>query len=50
MSLWVFGMDSTYRYYQVMLDAALIWVRAETIGPTNDDVWHNNPLPNIVVH
>jgi hypothetical protein len=50
MTLWVFGMDSTYRYYKVLLDAAYLWVHADTLGPTNDGVvWHNDPLPNIVV-
>jgi hypothetical protein len=50
MTLWVFGMDSTYRYYKVLLDAGYIWIHADTIGPTNDGVvWHGEPLPNIVV-
>lgn len=49
-TLWVFGMDSTYSYYKVLLDAGYIWVHADTIGPTDDGmVWHNDPLPNIVV-
>jgi hypothetical protein len=49
-TLWVFGMDSTYSYYMVLLDAAYLWVHADTLGPTNDGVvWHGDPLPNIVV-
>jgi len=43
-------MDSTYSYYKVLLDAAYLWVHADTLAPTNDGmVWHNDPLPNIVV-
>ena len=50
MTLWVFGMDSTYSYYKVVLDAGYLWVHADTLGPTNDGVvWHGDPLPNIVV-
>jgi hypothetical protein len=50
MTLWVFGMDSTYTYYKVLLDAAYLWVHVDTLGPTNDGVvWHGEPLPNIVV-
>jgi hypothetical protein len=50
MTLWVFGMDSTYSYYKVVLDAAYLWVHADTLGTTNDGVvWHNDPLPNVVV-
>jgi hypothetical protein len=50
MTLWVFGMDSTYTYYKVLLDAAYLWVHADTLSPTNDGVvWHGDPLPNIVV-
>jgi hypothetical protein len=49
-TLWVFGMDSTYSYYKVLLDEAYLWVHAEKVGPTNDGhYWNNNPLPNIVV-
>jgi hypothetical protein len=49
-TLWVFGMDSTYSYYKVLLDAAYLWVHVDTLGPTNDGVvWHGDPLPNIVV-
>lgn len=48
-TLWVFGMDATYSYYKVLLDAAYIWVHAETLGTTRDDVWNDDPLPNVVV-
>lgn len=48
-TLWVFGMDKTRRYYKVLLDAAYLWVRVETMAPTADDVWANNPLPNAIV-
>lgn len=48
-SLWTFGMDATHRYYQVLLDALLFWVEVDTLGPTQDEVWHNTPLPNCVV-
>ncbi len=49
-TLWVFGMDETQRYYQVLLDAQLFWVRADTMAPTADAVWHGTPLPNCPVH
>ncbi len=50
LTLWVFGMDETYSYYKVMLDIAFMWVHADTLGTTNDGmVWHNDPLPNIVI-
>lgn len=48
-TLWVFGVDSTRHYYKVLLDAAYIWVRVETMGPTADEYWANTPLPNVVV-
>ncbi|MCL4238571.1 MAG: hypothetical protein KJ047_10020 [Anaerolineae bacterium] len=49
-TLWVFGMDETQRFYQVLLDAQLFWVRADTMAPTADAVWHSTPLPNCPVH
>lgn len=49
MSLWVFGMDRARHYYYVLLDDVYLWVRAETIAPTNDSVWANNPLPNVII-
>ena len=48
-TLWVFGMDETHSYYKVLLDAAYLWVRAETIGPTPGEPWNSKALPNVVV-
>jgi len=49
-TLWVFGMDETQQFYQVLLDAQLFWVRVDTMAPTADAVWHGTPLPNCPVH
>lgn len=48
-SLWVYGMDPTRQFYMVILDEAYIWVRAGTIGPTNDPSWHGTPLPSVII-
>ena len=44
-----YGMDPSRQFYQVLLDAAYIWVRVDTIGPTNDEVWAGTPLPNVII-
>lgn len=48
-SLWVFGLDSSGQYYQVLLSGVLYWVPVGTIGPTYDEVWNGTPLPTTVV-
>lgn len=48
-TLWVYGMDATRRYYKVLLDAAYLWVPVDSLAPTEDSVWANDPLPNVIV-
>ncbi len=44
-SLWVFGLDESGEFYQVLLSGKTYWVPVETMGPTFDAVWQGHPLP-----
>lgn len=48
-SLWVFGLDASGSYYQVLLSGGLYWVPVDQIGPTYSDPWNGTPLPTDVV-
>jgi hypothetical protein len=48
-SLWVFGVDASGAYYQVLLSGQLYWVPVSSMGPTYDAVWNGAPLPASVV-
>lgn len=48
-TLWVFGMDNSKQFYQVLLNGRTYWVPAASIGPNPDEVWNNTPLPTTVV-
>lgn len=48
-TLWVYGVDASGAYYQVMLSGKLFWVPVGTMGPNYDDVWNGTPLPTAVV-
>jgi hypothetical protein len=48
-SLWVFGMDASGAFYQVMLSGQTYWVPVGNIGPTFSPPWDGAPLPTTVV-
>ncbi len=48
-TLYVFGVDESGAYYQVLLSGKFFWVPVEAMGPTYDDVWNGRPLPTEVV-
>ncbi len=48
-TVWVYGLDESRRFYQVMLAGKLFWVPVDTIGPNYDEVWRGTPLPTVVV-
>lgn len=48
-TLWVFGMDSTGMYYQVLLSGRFFWVPVSSMGPNYDENWNGTPLPTTVV-
>lgn len=48
-SLWVFGVDASGQFYQVLLSGKLIWAPVESMGPNYDAVWNGTPLPTTVV-
>jgi hypothetical protein len=48
-TLWVFGLDASGMYYQVIMSGGYYWVPVGNIGPTYDDVWNGTPLPTEVV-
>ncbi|MBN2304151.1 MAG: hypothetical protein JXQ72_06735 [Anaerolineae bacterium] len=49
-TLWVFGLDESGQFYQVLLSGKFFWVPVGTIGPNYDDVWNGAPLPANVVN
>jgi hypothetical protein len=48
-SLWVYGLDSSGAFYQVLLSGDTYWVPVSSIGPTNSPPWNGTPLPSGVV-
>jgi hypothetical protein len=48
-TLYVFGLDSTGQFYQVLLSGDLYWVPVTSMGPNYDRVWNGTPLPTTVV-
>ena len=48
-TLWVFGVDESGMYYQVLLSGKLLWVPVDSVGPNYDDTWNGAPLPATVV-
>ncbi|MBL8145215.1 MAG: hypothetical protein JNL34_02415 [Anaerolineae bacterium] len=50
-SYWVVGFDETGEYAQVWLtcDTQLLWIRADTIGPSANAPWNGRPLPTRIV-
>lgn len=48
-SLWVFGLDATGQFYQVLLAGKFYWVPVPTLGPTYGGWWKGRPLPTITV-
>ena len=46
---WVYGVDASGAFYQVMLSGQFFWVPVETMGPNYDEVWNGTPLPTGVV-
>jgi hypothetical protein len=48
-SLWVYGLDSSGAFYQVLLSGKTYWVPVGAVGPTFDAVWNGTPLPTTIV-
>jgi hypothetical protein len=48
-SLWVFGLDASGEFYQVLLSGQTYWVPRENVGPTFLPPWNGTPLPTTVV-
>lgn len=48
-TLWVFGVDSSGQFYQVMLSGRFFWLPVSAMGPNPDAVWNSKPLPTVVV-
>ncbi len=48
-SLWVYGLDVSGQFYQVLLSGQTYWVPVGIIGPNYDDVWNGTPLPTTTV-
>jgi hypothetical protein len=48
-SLWVYGLDASGAFYEVLLSGGLYWVPVGTIGPTSSAPWNGAPLPTTVV-
>ncbi len=48
-TLWVFGVDSSGQYYQVMMAGKFFWLPVSAMGPNPDAVWNSRPLPTVVV-
>ncbi len=48
-SLWVFGLDASGAFYQVLLSGKTYWVPMSTIGPTYSPPWNSAPLPGGIV-
>ena len=48
-SLWVFGLDSSGAFYQVLLSGQTYWVPVGSIGPTFSPPWDGAPLPTTVI-
>jgi hypothetical protein len=42
---WVYGVDASGAFYQVMLSGQFFWVPVSSMGPNYDDVWQGRPLP-----
>ncbi len=48
-SLWVFGLDESGEFYQVLLSGRIYWIPVDTMGPDFDAVWQGHPLPTNIV-
>ncbi|MBP8972715.1 MAG: hypothetical protein KBH93_02475 [Anaerolineae bacterium] len=48
-TLWVFGVDGTGQFYQVMLSGRFFWLPVSAMGPNPDAMWNSRPLPTVVV-
>jgi hypothetical protein len=48
-SLWVFGLDPSGAFYQVMLSGQTYWVPVGSLGPTFSPPWDGAPLPTTVI-
>ncbi len=48
-TLWVIGTDKSVQFYQVLLSGTFYWVPVETVGPNDDSLWRNTPLPTQIV-
>ena len=48
-SLWVFGLDSSGAFYQVLLSGKTYWVPVSSIGPTYSPPWNGTSLPSGMV-
>ncbi|MBN2303344.1 MAG: thrombospondin type 3 repeat-containing protein [Anaerolineae bacterium] len=49
-TLWVFGMDDSGTYYQVLLSGLMYWVPVNQMYVTYDWVWNGEALPTTIVH
>jgi hypothetical protein len=48
-TLWIFGMDETHEFYQVLMSGDLYWVPKDNMEPTYPYPWYGTPLPTEVV-
>lgn len=48
-TLWVFGVDSSGQFYQVMMAGKFFWLPVSAMGPNPDAVWNSRPLPTVEV-
>lgn len=48
-TLWVFGVDETGEFYQVLVWATKLWVPVGAVGPNPDAPWNGAPLPSTVI-
>jgi len=48
-TLWVFGVDETGEFYQVLVWATKLWVPVGAVGPNPDAPWNGAALPDTVI-
>ncbi len=48
-SAWVYGLDETEAFYEIVWSCQVLWVPKDTMGPNYDDVWQGHPLPTTIV-
>lgn len=43
---WIIGIDSTRKFFKIIIACGTYWVPVETMSTNPDKVWNNTPLPN----